>query len=74
MMQQQMPVEKTGETSQLQFPNKVDEMPVDVQRQTFMVVPQIQVVEKTVEGPQLQIVERIEKTTRDPDDPGRSNL
>ena len=47
---------------QIQSPNKVVEMPVAVQRQTFMVFPQIQVVEKTVEGPQLQIVEQIVET------------
>ena len=86
VMQQQMPVQKTAETSQLQFPNKVDEMPVAVQRQipwsrlfrrpwrfhscsvltrwlmTLLCRFHREAVEKTVGGPQLQIVEQIVET------------
>ena len=55
---------------QLQFLNKVDDTPVALQRQTFMVhkiqeVPQMPVVEKTVEGlPQMPIVEQTDETKR----------
>ena len=55
VMQQQMPVQKTAETSQLQFPNKVDEMPVAVQRQ----IPMVQTVQKTMEIPQLQCIDKV---------------
>ena len=53
VMQQQMPVQKTGETSQLQFSNKVDEMPVAVQGQ----VPMVQTVQKNMEIPQPQCID-----------------
>ena len=72
------------ETSQLQFSSKVDEMPVAVQRQTpwsklfrkpwrfqscsVLTKSQMQVVDKAVEGPQVQIVEQI-VDPREPDDP-----
>ena len=51
-MQQQMPVQKTPGTSQLQVSNKVDEMPVAVQRQ----VPMVQIVQKTMEIPQPECI------------------
>ena len=55
VMQQQMPVQKIAETSQSQFPYKVDEMPVAVQRQISMV----QIVQKTMEIPQLQCIHKV---------------
>ena len=50
VMQQQMPVQKTAETSLMQFSDKVDEMPVAVKRQ----IPMVQTVQKTMEIPQQQ--------------------
>ena len=55
VMQQQMPAQKIAETSQSQFPYKVDEMPVAVQRQITMV----QIVQKTMEIPQLQCIHKV---------------
>ena len=55
VMQQQMPVQKTAETSQLHFPNKVDEMPVAVQRQ----VPMVQTVQKMMEIPQPECIDTV---------------
>ena len=46
-------VTKHVEVPRVQFPNKVDEMPVGVQRQ----IPMVQVVQKTMEIPQLQCVD-----------------
>ena len=46
-------VTKRVEIPQVQFPNKVDEMPVGVQRQ----IPMVQIVQKTMEIPQLQCVD-----------------
>ena len=55
VMQQQMPVQKTAEKSQLQFPNNVDEMPVAVQK----LIPMVQTVQKTTEIPQLQCIDEV---------------
>ena len=55
VMQQQMPVQKTTETSQLQFSDKVDGMPVAVQRQ----IPIVQTVHKTMEIPQQQCIDKV---------------
>ena len=46
-------VTKYVEVPQVQFPDKVDEMPVSVQRQNTMV----QTVQKTMEIPQLQCID-----------------
>ena len=55
VMQQQMPVQRTTETSQLQFSDKVDGMPVAVQRQ----IPIVQTVHKTMEIPQQQCIDKV---------------
>ena len=55
VMQQQIPVQKTAETSQLQFSNKVDEMPVAVQKH----VPMVQTVQETVEIPQPECIDMV---------------
>ena len=46
---------KHVEVPQVQFPNKVDEMPVAVQRQ----IPMVQTVQKTMEIPQLQCIDKV---------------
>ena len=53
-------VTKHIEVPQVQFLNKVDEMPVGVQRQISMV----QTVQKTMEIPRMQTVEKIAETSQ----------
>ena len=48
-------VQKTVEIPQVQFLNKVVDIPVVVQRQ----VPMVQKVQKTLEVPQLQFIDKV---------------
>ena len=69
-------VTKHVEVPQVQFPNKVDEMPVGVQRQITMVqaiqktmeIPQLQCVDEAIDGTVVQVprVQVVEKTVEGP--------